>query len=74
MRHEIRCDCPAYGFPHRFGGGKCNGYQMVIERFPGAACSTCHAFNNGCEVINGTEHPRECSYVIDFINYHEVKL
>lgn len=73
-RHQVTCRCSAYRFPHRFGGGACDGMSIVIDRFPGSGCRTCHLNNNGCEVINGQEHPRECEYVIDFTHYHEVKL
>lgn len=69
-RKQYTCRCEAYHFPHRFGGGRCNGLHLVQ---PGAECSNCLLNNNGCEVIKGQEQPRECRYVIEFCNWHETK-
>lgn len=74
MRKQVTCRCPAYDFPHRMGGGSCNGIAIVEKSFPGNLCYDCLLFNNGCEVLNGSEHPRECAYVQDFIQYNEIKL
>lgn len=30
MRHqETTCYCPAYAFPHRYGGGRCSGARYI---------------------------------------------
>lgn len=71
---DITCRCGAYDFPHRLGGGKCNLLSIVIERFPGNYCSNCNLLNNGCEVINGVESPKECHYVQELFLFNEVKL
>lgn len=71
MRKEVTCRCSAYDFPHRFGAGRCNGLHLVQ---PGAECELCHLNNGGCEVIKGKESPSECRYVIDFCQFHEVKI
>ena len=34
-KHPHPCYCPAYAFPHRFGGGKCSGSTTI--------CSDCGA-------------------------------
>ena len=74
MRKQVTCDCMAYDFPHRFGGGKCNGLSIVERNAYGNQCSACNLFNDGCEVLKGLEHPRECVYVLEFLEYNEVKL
>ena len=33
VRSTETCRCPAYTFPHRFGGGTCSGAQVI--------CSSC---------------------------------
>lgn len=74
MRKQVTCRCSAYDFPHRFGGGACNGLSIVETWCGGNLCQTCHLMNNGCEVLKGQESPKECAYVQDFILFHEVKL
>lgn len=74
MRKQVTCHCSAYDFPHRFGGGACNGQSIVETKFGGEYCASCPAFNNGCDVLRGVESPKECEYVIEFCEYHEVKL
>lgn len=73
-RHQVTCRCSAYDFPHRFLGGACNGMNIVEANCGGNLCQHCHLMNNGCEVLKGQESPRECAYVLDFAEYHEVKL
>lgn len=48
--------------------------HIVEENVGGNLCHHCYLFNDGCEVLKGQESPRECAYVQDFIEYHEVKL
>ena len=74
MRKQVTCRCRAYDFPHRFGGGRCNGIAIVEQHFPGNLCGGCLLFNNGCEVLKGQESPRECAYVQEFVEYQETKL
>lgn len=74
MRKQVTCDCMAYEFPHRWGGGKCNGLAIVESKAGGGDCNSCLLYNDGCEVLRGLEHPRECIYVIEFAEYNEVKL
>jgi len=35
-------------------------------------CNCLHA--GGCDVINGTESPFECPYILDFCTYYQIKL
>lgn len=73
-RHQVTCRCSAYDFPHRFGGGACNGIRIVEENCGGNLCQYCHLMNNGCEVLKGQESPKECAYVQDFIEFNEIRL
>ena len=74
LRRQVTCDCGAYHFPHRIFGGRCNGIHIVEQNAGGADCASCFLNNNGCEVLKGQEHPRECAYVLDFAAYNEIKL
>lgn len=74
MRNQVTCKCSAYDFPHRFGGGKCNGLVIVIQAVGSDWCRHCLLNNHGCEVLRGQENPRECPAVQDFAEYHEVKI
>ncbi|QHJ81029.1 MAG: hypothetical protein [Bacteriophage sp.] len=71
-RHQITCNCSAYDFPHRFGGGSCTGLQYVIEKAGSEQCKYCLLNNNGCEVVKGIESPEECGYVIDLRHSNEI--
>lgn len=76
-RHQVTCDCRAYDFPHRFGGGRCNGMSIVESNCGGALCISCPAYlgsQGGCDVLRGTESTDNCEYVIEFCEYNEVKL
>ncbi|AWD90241.1 hypothetical protein [Dickeya phage Sucellus] len=75
-RRQVTCNCSVYKFPHRFGGGKCNGMDIVLKSAGyNSNCNSCYLMNNGrCEVILGQESPKECQFVIDFIYLNEVKL
>lgn len=57
-RNQVTCECSAYGFPHRLGGGNCNcsswfsGYRQLDLTL----CGSCNCFNGSqCEVITGQE-------------------
>lgn len=71
VRKQYTCRCGAYSFPHRFGGGSCNGMWLVE---PGANCHQCQLNNGGCEVAKGQEHPRECANVQEFAAQWEIRL
>lgn len=73
-RNQVTCRCFAYDFPHRFGGGKCDGYSIVREKFGGVQCQQCNLLNNGCEVLKGIEPASECAYVIEFCEYNEINI
>lgn len=73
---EVTCNCPAYSFPHRFGGGCCNGWHIVEQCFDQRLqCQHCNLYSeNGCDVLNGIESCRECPSVIYFCAWHEIKM
>nr|DAI80185.1 MAG TPA: hypothetical protein [Caudoviricetes sp.] len=73
-RRQITCNCSAYDFPHRLFGGACSGLHIVEENVGGWLCQSCNLLNAGrCEVITGQESPRECVYVLEFMQYNEIK-
>lgn len=58
------CDCSAYSFPHKVGGGKCRAtmytefYLYNIKEH----CAQCNCFNeseNSCDVAQGLESIKE---------------
>jgi hypothetical protein len=60
---QVTCRCSAYKFPHRIGGGRCNGsawaecYHIYVQD----DCAFCNHNNNGtCEVWTGQEPIKEC--------------
>lgn len=77
---EVICYCSKYKFPHRFGGGKRDGSNKVAECFENRIrCSGCSFYNKTtdipyCEVLNGQESTNECPYLMEFIEYYEVKI
>lgn len=74
-RRQITCNCQAYDFPHRFGGGRCDGLAIVEANVGGYHCDACNLLNGGrCEVMTGQEAARECVYVLEFCEYNEIKL
>lgn len=75
IRRQLTCQCSAYSFPHRFGGGSCNGLSVVEKTWSEQSfCKNCHLKNYGCEVLRGIESPKECEGVIEIIHLYEVKL
>lgn len=71
MKIQIACTYQDYEFPHGFGSGRCDGLSLVV---PGSECRDFHLNNNGCEVMKGQKHPRECVYVQEFTQTYEIKL
>lgn len=63
---QVICrSCSAYKFPHRLGGGKCDGSEWAesYRANDGDMCFRCNCNRsegpNGCDVINGAEDIRE---------------
>lgn len=76
---ELTCNCNAYKFPHRFGGGRCRGnsivYQAWAENFGSGPCSDC-LMNMGdhCQVDQGQESPAECPIWQEQVQLEGVRL
>lgn len=77
---EHTCRCPAYPFPHRFGGGRCTGLFLIQEHWnlywgQSEECQNCNNKSEaGCEVLEGRERETECPVWQEFVQYNEVKL
>ena len=61
-RNQVTCECTAYDFPHRIGGGRCTGsgwcdsYRCLDQTL----CDDCNCFSNGiCQVTTGQEDFKE---------------
>jgi hypothetical protein len=81
--HEHVCTCNAYGFPHRFGGGKCSGAwiaEKTWNKYYGAGpCDECMCNNDigetaYCEVVEGQEGPQQCPVWQEYVAKHEIKV
>ena len=78
---EYVCRCTAYKFPHRFGGGHCNGRwiveEYVAEHQGSGDCSNCHNWKREehyCEVERCQERVTLCPVWHEFVCYHEIIL
>lgn len=78
---EYVCDCSAYRFPHRFGGGKCSGVWLAegqwARSFGRGRCEHCNSHNRTgpvpyCEVVEGSEDPGECPVFQEFVESYEI--
>lgn len=81
-RGEYTCTCSAYGFPHRFGGGRCSGRWLVEEQweshYGGGDCRHCNSHNTTdaipyCEVYTGGERTNECPVWQEFVRFNEIR-
>ena len=82
-RTQYTCQCSAYRFPHRFGGGRCNGQNLVDDywesHWGSGECKNCNCLTEmdgilSCDVYVGGDKPKECPIVQEFIYYNEIKL
>jgi hypothetical protein len=74
---EFTCNCQAYHFPHRFGGGRCSGIHLVEDTFYSKSDFCLHCVENtpyGCAVVDGRESPKECPAYQDLVEREEVKI
>lgn len=73
--YEYTCTCPAYRFPHRFGGRRCDGSHLTLEYPANSACRTCNLNAHGiCQVQQGQESTRECPIVQEFVEHFEIRM
>lgn len=82
-RGEHVCDCPAYGFPHRFGGGRCRGTAAVDKvwdaNYGAGECATCSQADSTdgppeCQVLTGRESVNAAPCWQDYVRVHEIKV
>lgn len=79
---EYVCDCKAYGFPHRFGGGACTGRSIVAKQWKASKgwagpCLKCHCRDREaglCQALEGQEALNECPALEAFIQQHEIRM
>jgi hypothetical protein len=71
---EIICNCGAYSFSHRFGGGSCNGENLVKSCWENRSCGDCKNIVQDletlapyCKVVDGGESLEECEMLQDFL-------
>ena len=62
---EVVCHCFAYRFPHRFGGGRCHGRDIVFKTWDSWQCGDCWLQDETpegrrCQVVDGLESETEC--------------
>ena len=82
MAHnQYTCRCNAYHFPHRFGGGRCNGYSLAVEHWNtywghDSTCRMCNSFDaneHKCQVLDGGNHITNCEVVIEFVETNGIR-
>lgn len=81
-RGEYVCECRAYSFPHRFGGGACSGRWIVVKQWKSSQgwcgdCLRCHANDRRevtCQVIEGQEEVAQCPAWQSFVHLHEIRI
>lgn len=70
---QLVCRCAAYSFPHRWGGGRCDGYAVALQCWNNRThCANCNSRSpDGCDVVRGLESASECIAVIEIKEYNE---
>lgn len=70
------CNCGVYNFPHRLGGGACNGHFMAKDCYENCrSCNGCEFIGPyGCEVITEVTKPKHCPFVADFLAEYQIKI
>jgi hypothetical protein len=78
---EITCNCGAYRFPHRFGGGACTGILLAEQRWAKRDCGDCHSiaydsqtFAAYCRVVDGGDSLEECEMLQEFMRRNEIRI
>ena len=63
-RVQVTCYCKAYSFPHRIGGGLCNGSQWAEDYMTWVReeCELCNCLRSDsvCDVVTGVEDFKHC--------------
>jgi hypothetical protein len=78
---EFTCKCDAYRFPHRFGGGMCNGRNLVDQWWTNRSYGDCRniaydsqMFVPYCQVFEGGESLEECEKLQEFMQRNEIHI
>jgi hypothetical protein len=78
---EFTCNCEAYSFPHRFGGGLCDGRSFVEKCWKDGACGDCRSIDHDSQsfipyfqIIEGRECLEECEMLQEFMQRNEVHI
>lgn len=77
---EYVCECSAYKFPHRFGGGRCTGIFLVQNHWSeywgqSEDCQRCNSLEtHTCAVTDGRERETECAIWQEFVDFNEIRL
>lgn len=71
---EVTCKCGSYGFPHRFGGGRCDGSALVEFFWESGVCGDCRfrgyddwGRQPSCQVLEGREPAARCERLQEFL-------
>lgn len=56
-KSQVTCECNAYEFPHRIGGGTCTGDQWCasFRIIDSSLCNSCNCFGSECEAATGQD-------------------
>ena len=75
---EVICRCEAYKYPHRFGGGYCDGSSLVTFFWEKGKCGDCRfkdldSFTGtpSCQVLNGQDEIIYCEQLHEFLRANE---
>jgi hypothetical protein len=78
---EFTCNCGAYPYPHRFGGGACNGSSLAEQWWNDRDCGDCgsiaydsETLTPYCQVLEGGESLEECGKLQEFMQRNEVRI
>ena len=80
-RLQVTCCCASYSFPHRIGGGRCNGqewtqsyFYLVKDMCEGCTCNNNYTSaaqaerSNTCDVVEGLEDINHCEGFRDHLS------
>jgi hypothetical protein len=76
---EKTCTCSAYRFPHRFGGGECDGSAVAEDYWDAhwgdGLCAQCNCCRGSfCDVVAGAEDAKYGRCYQELVEFHEIKI
>lgn len=69
-RIQVTCWCSVYTFPHRIGGGRCQGilWAQSYREVDGKCCKHCNNdYAENCDVADGRENIAYCQAIQEFL-------